>query len=55
MGVVLNGPGIVFDPVAIRRVRSRQRRRAKPPEKSKGTPEPGGQTGSGEGRTGERE
>lgn len=42
-GVVRSGLRIVFDPVAIRRVHIRQRRRAKPPEKPKGKPEPGGE------------
>src|SRR5215208_4101414 len=36
------GPGIVFDPVAILCVRSQQWKRAKPPEKSKGSPNQAG-------------
>jgi hypothetical protein len=39
---VFNGPGIVFDPVAIRRVQKSLTSCAKPPEKSKRSPNQAG-------------
>jgi hypothetical protein len=53
--VVFNGPGIVFDPVAIRRVQRIGNDLCEAAGEVQGELEPGEQTGSGEGRTGERE
>ena len=52
--VVLNGPGIVFDPVAIRRVQRSANDLCEAAGEVQEEPEPGEQIGSGEGRTGER-
>ena len=49
------GPGIVFDPVAIRRVQRIGNDLCEAAGKVQEEPEPGGRPGSGEGRTGERE
>src|SRR5215216_5918998 len=52
--VVFNGPGIVFDPVAIRRVQRIGDDLCEAAGELQEEHEPGEQTGSGEGRTGER-
>jgi hypothetical protein len=52
--VVRKEPGIVFDPVAIRRVQRIGNDLCEATGEVQGEPESGGGPGSGEGRTGER-
>jgi hypothetical protein len=49
-----NGPRIVFAPVRIRRVQRIGNDLCEAAGELQGEPEPGGQTGSGEARTGEQ-